>query len=352
MATWDAADGDFGLAFGYQACTDGSAVYYQYSGDVYKYEPLTTHTQISTGLALNFPTIFKGGLYALTHSLNNYLRVHKYSTGTTWNQVLEIASANIESPSRLLVSDNHLLVVVGLDADPWVTGRYTTDGSTWGTTTFEGSFTSQVQPDYSTQIGNGAGNARTCNHYQGFGAGLPVTQLNGNVGRIVQFSGTSEWLTRATISGNNEFVASSGYYWREESTANVYEWAATYTGAWTAPATDTIVPMSQAGFDVPIGFLRSGAGVFFCYWSSDAGDWVNTGEQVIGLSDVQDFLDSCIRLNDGTVFVHMSRNAVHGWRVRSETMAADPDPGSSPEPVSGYGLTHSAGGIPGAIMVS
>lgn len=350
MATWSAADGDFAGALGSAACTDGTNVYYKKTGSqIYKYTPPSTHTALTADTAFYNPTWWNGDLYALTHDYNNYLRVWKYSgSGTTWNQVLEIASANVEGPSRLIFNDTHLMVVVGLDASPWVTGRHTTDGSTWNTTTFEDGYTSQVTPDYSTQIGGDAGNARTCNHWQGFGGKQPVTQLSGNVDRIVQFNGTSEWLTRATISGADEFVASSAYYWRETGVADAYEWASTYTGTWTTPATDTIVPISQAGFSVPIGFLRSGSFVYFCYWSSDAADWVDSGESVIGLLNAYDFLDSCLRLSDGTVFIHWSRQAAHGWNVRSETLAADPDPAVAP--TTGYGLTHSAAGIPGAIL--
>jgi hypothetical protein len=331
MATWSAIR--TGLTILEQVTSDGVNLYFLSNGtDIYRYTPGTdTLTQISSSATWTPANAyisansacnlcwFGGALYVAMYNDNGagteYIQAWKY-TGSSWSKVYEDSDSSGGSTDVdvLMSDDNYIVIAYMLNSTRYY--KHSTDGSSWDD--------SAVPASTDSLGGSGFfhGNDTT------FGIFCNAS-IGSDLNHVVQFNAGTWDDVYNFGSGDGFITAQPDWCWVKESAT--FKHTIDFS-SFIAPADTTTQPAQTYNMPYSVGF-RFGSPITIYLWDTSAGQWSASPEDIdSGL------YRHAVRTDDNEVYVLLS-TAIY---ERSE-----PLPDASP-----YALTHSAGGIPGAILIA
>lgn len=330
MATWTQATTEVSGAelSGAPIGVSGDSIYFVYdpgSGQVvYRWNKDTdTKSAISNATSFGDPTqiatirdllIFQDGVYVLCSGAvgSDDAQVWKYSgSGTTWNKVF---SNNTAEALNCLVCNSS---VMGLLLTNVVNGFYrTSDGASWTATTIVPN-SGQI---YTIDTQSCRNNTTLRLFISGLEDSVPTginCELSGS-----QVVALDSYPTHILLTSNLD------YHWWDDGSQ--YEYSQDDVTFTDNPDGYTIFPSRSHNMPYTVGGTV-GAGTVYYFMG---GTWASQGAIPSGNP-----LESAFRFSDGTVLVLDS--ATYVLYESDELITASP-----------YDLTHSADGIPGAILVS
>lgn len=280
-------------------------------------------------------------------NLNDRIVVQKYSgTGTSWSTVFDHTPANngaaYADEVYLMTQGDQLVVIWGTTGDDDARHglAYSANGSSWTVGGYDGADDDPISivplsvSDRQSQL-----SYVVTNWDSSAGTPDPCGVYNPGSGDLSEVS--DKFLSQDVL-----------YYWRV-SGGNVEYSTSPYSG-WTVANTHAVgspAPIYVDGPNVPCAVYKSGSSMYFCYWDTEAGDW-SAGEVIGSAGAITDPYDlaGMVFNCQGDTYIYANFGSGFGQRLfrRGSLLEFDPpDPGGAPD----FSLTHSAGGIPGAIRV-
>lgn len=262
--------------------------------------------------------VFNGTLYASAYSASNTTEVWQYSgTPENWTRVLAKNNTVINSADMMCNDDYIVCVERAYVGGVWVS----TDGSSW-------SAASTVPVN---NYIDGLGNAPR--YYSLLPLTFQADYASGDVPtdwRTSQLTGADTVAVIADYSVHRANVQNEDYLWFDNSSTGDYEYSSDGSSFTASPDGSTTYPVTSQNMPYSVGGRAGSATVYYFI----GGAWVSQG--TLGANGV----DKAFRFSDGTV---MAVDGTSGGLYASD----------EPVTVAGpYDLTHSAGSIPGSILVA
>ena len=292
------------------------------------------------------PVVFDGGLYIACSDASN-LKVYKYDgTPNSWTAVFTLAvPANTDFTTWCLcLTQDTIIAVAGASAtlanNTGVVIRYSTDGSSWSTGSWDGG-TLAASPTISNTtavyLKNGSGRYLADGIAESNMSSLYVVARYDDGSEtpvFYQWNGSGFTYVSAVADAADDIWCGQGLYFKYDDSANQLQYRSTeitdFDAGWTTISgncgVDAPSYLPSVGIYWDVGYLQDGSNnLDIYYWDRNTNAWT-VGETVITAAAASSAA-IYVRLNSNTVVVQRSTSATnYSSSQRDDDLAYAPAP--------------------------